>query len=317
MEKENNQVMLESHYPQYDFSIIIPHRNSIDLLRKLISSIPQSERIEIIVVDNSLPTISKNEIELDRQYQLLYSSPEKGAGGARNVGLDNAHGEWLVFADADDYFTNNAFSIFSSMLTSDVDVVYTCAEGRYIDSGEYSKRADAYNNLINNYLSDKRTELDLRLGIPVPWCKMIRHQLVNQYSIRFDEITAGNDIYFSLLVGYYAKKIEAIAEITYIVTVSKGTLTKRRDYESTYARLYSKLHCNQFLKEHGLSNRQHSIMFAFVRGRKYSLKQLWKFVVLICRFKQNPFVGCFQWYKTLLKKNKDKKSLVSLKTTVR
>lgn len=307
MEREDNQMKTKKNDYQYDFSIIIPHRNSVELLRKLICSIPQSERIEIIVVDNSLTPISNNDIGLDRQYQLLYSSPEKGAGGARNVGLENAHGEWLVFADADDYFTSNAFSLFSSMFTSDVDVVYFCAEGRYIDTGEYSKRADPYSSLIKSFLSGNSSELDVRLGIPVPWSKMIRHELVNQHHIRFDEIAAGNDIYFSLLTGYYAKKIAAIDETTYIVTVSKGTLTKRRDYESTYARLYSKLHCNQFLRNHGLSNRQHSLLFAFVRGKKYSLKQLWSFLALIYQFKQNPFIGCSQWYKTALKKDRDKR----------
>ena len=91
-----------------DFSIIIPHRDSVQYLPKLFSSIPDSDGIEIIIVDNSPEPISKDSIGVDREFQLLYSSPSRGAGGARNVGVENAHGKWLLFLDADDYFAEGA-----------------------------------------------------------------------------------------------------------------------------------------------------------------------------------------------------------------
>ena len=88
-----------------DFSVIIPHRNSIQCLPKLLSTIPATEQVEVLIVDNSPVPITRDDIDSSRAYNLLYSAPERGAGGARNVGIEHAQGRWLVFVDADDYLT--------------------------------------------------------------------------------------------------------------------------------------------------------------------------------------------------------------------
>lgn len=295
----------------YDFSIVIPHKDSVNTLIKLIESIPDNKKIQIIVVDNSINPISKVDVVSNRNFELYYSPIERFAGGARNVGVEHAKGRWLIFADADDYFAKGAFDVFYSMFNSDADVIYTCAQGIYVDTGERSDRGTGYAELVRGYLSGKIQEIDLRTRTPVPWCKMIKREIIECNNIRFDEILAGNDIYFSLLVGYYAKKVKALDVITYNVTVSRGTLTKRLDFEAIKARLYSKLHCNQFLRSHGLANRQHSVMFAFVRSRRYTFIQRLELLKMIIKFRQNPFIGYSNWFKTIKSGTKDKKYFVS------
>ena len=93
-------------------SVIIPQKNSLDTLGRLLGSIPVDDRIEIIIVDNSEVPITKSLINNHRDYQLLHSDPSRFAGGARNVGLAAAKGQWLVFSDADDFFAPNAFDYF-------------------------------------------------------------------------------------------------------------------------------------------------------------------------------------------------------------
>lgn len=282
-----------------DFSIIIPHRNSVQFLPKLFSSIPISEKIEIIIVDNSPTRVTKAEIAVDRDYVLLYSDPKRGAGGARNVGIESAQGKWLLFLDADDYYADEAFDVFYTKLNTTAEIVYTGMGGVYLDTGEPSDRGDSYAKLVRDYLEGESSELDLRLGFASPCCKMVSHDLVKRHNIRYDEIRAGNDIYFSMVSGYYAQRVEAIDFISYIATVSRGTLTRRRDYEVIKARLYSKLHCNQFLKSIGCSNRQHSVMFALYESRRFGIIAFFEFVGMIIRFKQNPFINCSRWFKTL------------------
>ena len=46
-----------------DISLIIPHRDSVGLLKKLFDSIPLRDSIEIILVDNSPNKISKSEVD--------------------------------------------------------------------------------------------------------------------------------------------------------------------------------------------------------------------------------------------------------------
>ena len=289
-----------------DLSIIIPvWRGAACYLPKLINSIPDNDGIEIIIVDNSKDALKREEISSERDFIFLHSEPDRHAGGSRNVGIDVAKGKWILFADADDYFTNDAFGIFLSHVDSDADIIFTKPEGIYEDTGERSKRGDMYIDLVHGYCLGKKSEEELRLGFGTPWCKMISHELIQRENIRFDEIRASNDIYFSLVCGYYAKKIEADDRTTYMVTVNHGSLTQRRDYEVIKARLQGKLHCNQFLKSHHLGHRQRSVMFAFVEARRFGVKAIVEMIWMMLKARQTPFVGWRNWIMTAKKTRVD------------
>ena len=66
------------------FSLIIPHHGDDRLLDRLLKSIPDRDDLETIVIRDD---------------------KAKGAGWARNKGLEHAVGEYVLFADSDDYFT--------------------------------------------------------------------------------------------------------------------------------------------------------------------------------------------------------------------
>lgn len=282
-----------------DFSVIVPvWRGAIKYLPKLFASIPDKEGIEIIVVDNSKDSVKREEIASSREITLLHSAPERHAGGSRNDGMAVAKGKWLLFADADDYFTPDAFDIYYSKIDTDAELVFTGMGGVYEDTGKKSDRGDRYIKLVHDYCTGTIEEQDLRLGFSSPCCKMVSHALVDREGLRYDEIRAGNDIYFSLTSGYYAKKIDAIDCVTYIATVNRGSLTRRRDYEVIKARLYSKLRCNQFLREHELAERQHSVMFALAESKNYGLDKTLEFIGMIIKFRQNPFIGWKRWKST-------------------
>lgn len=292
-----------------DFSIIVPcWRGAIKFLPKLFDSIPPREGIEIIVVDNSKEPVSRDEIESDREIVLLHSAPERHAGGSRNDGIEAANGKWLLFADADDYYTPDAFDIYYSMFDSDAEIIYTGMRGVYEDTGEPSDRGDKYVQMVHGYCTGDMDESVLRTSFGSPCCKMVSHDLVDRKQIRYDEIRASNDVYFSLVSGFYAKKIGAVDKITYVATVNHGSLTQRRDFDVLYARLFARLKCNKFLKENSQSNHQKSVMVYLFEARHFTIRRqiaLWKMVL---KFKQNPFVGWRHWRNTLkCKKNIDKR----------
>ena len=283
------------------YSIIIPQRNSIHTLSRLFDSIPVREDIEIIVVDNSSVPVTKEDIGIDRDYQLLWSAPERYAGGARNVGIENAHGKWLLFADADDFFAEGAFDVFDSNSDSTTDIIYTGIRGIYLDSGEESDRGEMYVKLIRNYIDDKsneKNENELRYRFYPPYCKLIKRELVERHQLRFDEILAGNDVCFSAKCGYYAKTVEAFDCVTYVVTVSRGSLTRRRDYGAMKSRLYSVINYNRFFKEKGLPNQQKSVMYVMYESRYLGVGVLWEFFKILIKCRQNIFIGYRNWLKT-------------------
>lgn len=285
-------------------SVIIPHSNSVWTLSKLLSSIPSSSQIEVVVVDNSPEPISSADIQTNRDFILLFSDPKRGAGGARNVGIDNAHGEWLIFADADDFFTEDAFNVFSGYYTIvDSEMVYFCASSEYIDTGEKATRGDNYTKLVRDYLSGEKTEMDLRLCFSVPWAKMVKRSLIDREHIRYDEVVASNDMYFSLLCGYYAHGVRAVDKTVYVVTVSRGSLTRRRDKAVTLSRFEVSLRYNAFVKSHSLRNYQKSVMVFITRSFGLGISCIFQVVKLLFKYHQNPFVGWKRWYKTSMALN--------------
>lgn len=287
-----------------DFSVIIPQRNAVGTLPRLLASIPQSEKIEIIIVDNTPTPISKSDIHFNGEYTLLWSSPDRHAGGARNVGIDNAHGKWLLFADADDFYTDDAFDVYYSMLNTEAEIVYTGMGGVYEDTGEPSNRGDRYAKAVHDYLSGNLSELELRLHFSSPCCKMVSHDLVNRHHLRYDEVVASNDMYFSMLTGYYAKSITAVDRITYIATVNRGSLTRRRDYAVSLSRFKVALRYNKFLREHELTRYQSSIMLRYKEVCSHGFKSTCKATYFLWKYRQNPFIGCSRWFNSYKGKRK-------------
>ena len=280
------------------FSLIIPQRNSIGTLPRLFASVPEREDVEILLVDNTPEPITKEQVGIGRDYQLLWSSPTRFAGGARNEGMDHAKGEWFIFSDADDYFAPGAFDFFDQYKDSDADIIYFCADGIYPETGERSEQADLYTNLVRNYLKNPSKEWALRLSFHVPWAKMVRRSFVEEHHIRYDEVVANNDDFFALQAGYYAKKIMAVDKVVYLYVVSHGSLMRRRSYEVMRTRYEVILRCNQFKKQHELGKYQGSVMYFLAESRHYGLKAMWEFFIMLFRYKQNPFIGISNWGKT-------------------
>ena len=292
-----------------NYSLIIPQRDSIDTLPRLFASVPERGDIEIILADNSPEPIAKEQLGIDRDYQLVWSPPTRFAGGARNEGMNHAHGRWLIFSDADDYFAPGAFDVFDQYKDSDADIIYFCADGVYPETGERSDQADLYTQLVLGYLANpKDKEWGLRLSFHVPWAKMVRRSFVEEHHIRYDEVVANNDDFFSLVSGYYAKKIEAVDKVVYLYVVSHGSLMRRRSYEVMKTRYEVILRCNQFKKEHGLGKYQGSVMYFLAESRRYGVKAMWEFFTMLFKYTQNPFVGMNNWFNTAKRiRNKEKK----------
>ena len=274
-----------------EITVIIPHRNSLSFLPKLFSTIPKDERLEIILVDNSPKPISKDDIGIDREYTLIFSSPERGAGGARNEGVKNAKGKWLVFADADDFFTENAFDSFFSHIDSSHDVIYFGMNGVYVDTGEYSDRGDQYTNMVKQYLSGQLEEEYLRYFFASPCSKMVKQSLVTEHNILFDEVKANNDDYFALMVGYYAKSIGADDKVVYTATVSRGSISNKRDAGSIQSRYGVLLRINSFLKKHNLNQYQRSVANCLLQALRVSPRLFFHFIFQAIKNKQNLFIG--------------------------
>lgn len=199
----------------YNYSFIIPHKNCPELLKRCVDSIPVREDVQIIVVDDNSdegkkPYFERKEVEVI----LLDAEHSKGAGRARNVGLEHARGKWLLFADADDFYSSHLPVLLNKYADDETtDIVYLNAckfdENRVVTPHKTEK-------LINDYMQCKKgAEMRLRYDLWTPWSRMVKKTIVDQNVIRFDEIPAGNDVMFGLKSSRFSKSIKVEKEIVY------------------------------------------------------------------------------------------------------
>jgi len=110
------------------FSIIIPHKDIPDMLMRCLKSIPVSEDIQVIVVDDNsadADTYLEKYPELSRPYlEFIRTTKGGGPGYARNIALEHAQGMWILFADSDDFYVDNMSDIIYSHVDSEADVIF-------------------------------------------------------------------------------------------------------------------------------------------------------------------------------------------------
>lgn len=216
----------------YTYSFVIPHHNSPQLLERCLHSIPMRDDLEIIVVDDNSseeckPVIARSDVKLI----TIGSDETEGAGKARNVGLKEAQGKWILFADCDDYYKDGFLNVLDKYKDTDLDVLYFNAEIRHSDTlalASYSLRLNKY---IAKYQKDKTALTDIRY-CHNPWNKMVKHELIARFDIQFEAILNGNDIFYSFLVGYFAKKIEVNDQVLYVYTLNSQSITHKRKTEA-------------------------------------------------------------------------------------
>jgi len=254
-------------------SIIIPHYNSKVSLQVLLNSIPDKNWIEKIVVDDN----SNFDIfTLEKEYKTVrfhkLNKSRKGAGAARNEGLKHVNGDFILFADADDYFTKNAFKIIENELLNDNDVVYFPPTSIYPKTGEIANRHWASCLLIDDYIRNKKKEIFFKFY--EPWSKLIKTKLILKNNLKFEEIPASNDILFSLQVAIYSKNISVCNETIYVITDTLNSLIKQTDEIVLDCRFEAMVRYNEFLKSKGL-HEHHGAMFMHLWNiKRYGLKKV-------------------------------------------
>lgn len=230
------------------FSIIIPHKNCPHLLQRCIASIPKRNDLEVIIVDDNsdsdivdfehFPWLGKNNIN------VIFTKEGKGAGFARNVGMKHASGKWLLFADADDYYTSEFNKLLDFLQTEDnIDIVYFNANSeksqtRILDDA-MSKYSDGDVDVINT----------IKYNCWTPWNKVFLHSYIASLNLQWEEIPFANDAKFVLLAGYYTEKIDVVNLKCYTYTVQPlGITYKKRAFDVEYYMIPHTMNIVNFLR---------------------------------------------------------------------
>lgn len=217
----------EAHLLSPAISVIIPCYNAekyLDLCMRTVLN--QTLRdLEIICIDDGSTDhtleILNRYAEKDKRVRI-FSQQNQFAGAARNLGLANARGEYVLFLDSDDFFEESlAQDAYSMANANNADVVLY--DARYFDETTSSFRGGWFLNTTvlpeNQPFSYKDCPDDLyQITTACPWTKLFRRQFLLDTGLQFQTLRHSNDIFFTL---------SALAMAKHIVTLDKKLVNYR------------------------------------------------------------------------------------------
>ncbi len=201
-------------------SVILPVHNAEKYLEQCLNSIlgQTLKDIELICVDDKstdgsaaiLDSYAANESRL-----RFLQSPGLGAGGARNIGLESAQGEYLSFLDADDFFEPDMLE--SAVAKAEEDQSDVVVYGSWLYDTVRQANRQAKWMLKTECLPEGRpfapSEIADRLFNVFgnyTWNKLFRTSLVREKGILFQEISRTNDLFFTCTALTQANLISVI-----------------------------------------------------------------------------------------------------------
>lgn len=183
-------------------SVIIPIYKAERFINNCLDSVVAQtyDNWEAILVDDGSPDesgrICDKYAKMDSRFRVFHK-PNGGVSSARNWGLDNAKGEWVLFVDADDILLPNAIELCVRH-SNDVEMVCCGLQPMQEDGRVIHGQHSSIESFV--ILSPKMAELILTYQtICGPFCKLIKRNVIG--NIRFEErLHKGEDAQFLVSV---------------------------------------------------------------------------------------------------------------------
>ena len=198
-------------------SIIVPVYNVEKYLEACLDSLLAQTfgNIEILCIndgsaDKSLAILCRYEKEHPKL--RVFNQANAGPAKARNVGLENARGEYIMFCDADDtYEPQMCEKMLAAITDNDVDLVM-CNTNAYDKQG-----ANAWNKYyfpINEGISLLTPEINLKTNVFL-WNKIFKKSKIDAFQIRFPNGHKADDNYFIFAYLAVSEKIYCLNQYLY------------------------------------------------------------------------------------------------------
>ena len=215
------------------YSVIIPVYNAEGTLRRCLDSLvgQQFSNYELLLINDGSTDGSD---AICREYANTYSGvryfakENGGVSSARNLGLEQAEGEYILFVDSDDYVSQDYFASLSHALESnatDLLMFGYCNFGGISaewDTGEFYE--DSEIGIAERVSSAVRQYLFSSL-----WSKAFKRQIIERHNIRFaNDLAIGEDQAFIFTYAMHIRSIGSIGNHLYNVDVSDGNSLSRK-----------------------------------------------------------------------------------------
>ncbi|MCH5211589.1 MAG: glycosyltransferase family 2 protein [Oscillospiraceae bacterium] len=233
-------------------SIIIPVYNTDKtFLDQCVHSILNQSvtDVEVLIVDDGSENVCATQCDSYAEHDnrvKVFHIRNCGVAKARNFGIDHAEGEWIAFADSDDWFENDAFSVIGDNLDSDIDMLIFDSYRRTGDLTEHNH----YFESETIFEGDDKDKLQLQAlwkyvcdgyypkynTVGTPWGKIIRADIIKNAKLHFPEnMKIREDMIFILYAIQNSGNIKYIRNELYNYRIhSESAMNIKRSPEEEY-----------------------------------------------------------------------------------
>lgn len=214
-------------------SVIIPVYNCEKTIKRCLDSILKQtlDGIEIIVINDGS---EDSTIEILNEYAqnydniLVINSKHVGQGLAKNIGMEQARGEYIGFVDGDDAANENMYKCLYDNI-QDADICQ-CNEWVIYDNGRYKPELKPFAGVISvKNRIDYVNEFLFKCIHSYGCCnKLFRKSFLDKNNIHFADNNEvySEDLYFNILTAKSLNKIVFIDEVLYYYYQHKNSHSK-------------------------------------------------------------------------------------------
>ena len=226
-------------------SIIIPHYN---LPHKLLERCLQSiitlglnlDDYEIIIVDDGSETKPTWTTSFSRNIKLI-NALHGGPGNARNIGIEQARGNYIMFIDADDYLINNGeiFSCIEKLKTERPQILryHYIVQKEGCRQTRTPRKKTKFKNTISGATFMEKNNLS---GSPCIY--FFQRELVLKKNIKFPTNIFHEDEEFNTILHYHAQTLIESDAILYAYCIRSGSTTTNQSKSFEKNRIENMLH---------------------------------------------------------------------------
>lgn len=215
-------------------SVIIPVYKAEDTIRRCLDSLLNQphEDTEIILINDGSPDSSGL---ICREYaqkhtEIRYVEKENGGvSTARNMGLDIATGDYVVFVDSDDWVYDTYFSVIKNSLAENNWDLLQFSQSYTDGNTEKARIQEAFKSDDHKVIFNKIVEYMCHKHINKPIDKVYKRSIIEEKHLRFHpDLCVGEDRTFNIVFSLNIKKWCVVSDLIYWVSLENGESLSRQ-----------------------------------------------------------------------------------------
>lgn len=213
-------------------SIIIPAYNAASYLPQCLDSILAQEHqdCEVIVVDDGSTDGTAALLKHYPEVKVIHQA-NRGMSTARNRGLDEARGEYVLFVDSDDLLPDGALATLAAELSGE-DIIAFNAKKLHDATGEYTYRPTITEPELSDgwtYYCHHRLEAT-DIHFVCVWQRAYHRQFLVDNNLRFaDGLRRAEDDLFTTQAMLAAQTLRTITPCLYTYRIRPNSITRTDD----------------------------------------------------------------------------------------